>query len=425
MRKYVINNDMIKEEIHVCDFDNGLKAYVLPKRGYTKKYATYATHYGSIDSEFVVPGDNEVTKVPDGIAHFLEHKLFEQEDGPVMERFSAIGASSNAYTSFDHTAYLFSCTDKFEDSFKLLLKFVQNPYLTDENVEKEKGIIGQEIRMYEDDPNWRVFFNYLGALYKSHPVKKDIAGTIESISKINKEILYKCYNTFYHPSNMIICVVGDVDPQWVFDTIKENQKITEGKPEIKRNYPEEAGIHKEYAEQSMEIATPLFAMGFKEDTKNVVKQPALHNAGMKILMEMIFGKGSDLYKELYESGLITSNFDADYTYEGGYSYSLISGESKDPNKVKDIISQYIQKCRNQGFDQKVFDRVRKMSLGNFIKLFNSVDGVAHHFVSENFKGISLFDLLEAYNSINAMFINDLFDKHFRLENMALSVVKPK
>jgi predicted Zn-dependent peptidase len=425
MRKYVINNDIIKEEIHVCDYDNGLKAYVLPKQGYTKKYATYAAHYGSIDSEYVVPGESETTKVPDGIAHFLEHKLFEQEDGPVMERFSALGASSNAYTSFDHTAYLFSCTEKFEDSFKLLLKFVQNPYLTDENVEKEKGIIGQEIRMYEDDPNWRVLFNFLGALYKNHPVKKDIAGTIESISKINKENLYKCYNTFYHPSNMIICVVGDVDPQWVFNTIKENQKITKDMPEIKRIYSDEVGIHKEYIEQCMEVATPLFAMGFKEDTKNIVKQPALHNVGMKILLEMILGRGSDLYKQLYENGLITSNFDADYTYEGGYSYSLISGESKKPDEVKNIISQAIQKYKSQGLDQNDFDRVRKMSLGNFIKLFNSVEGLAHQFVADNFKGIGLFDLLEAYNSINIMFINDILDKHFRLENMALSVVKPK
>ena len=425
MRKYVINNDIIKEEIHVCDYDNGLKAYVLPKPGYIKKYATYATHYGSIDSEFVVPGDSEATKVPDGIAHFLEHKLFEQEDGPVMERFSALGASSNAYTSFDHTAYLFSCTENFEDSFKLLLKFVQNPYLTDENVEKEKGIIGQEIRMYEDDPNWRVFFNFLSALYKNHPVKKDIAGTKESISNINKEILYKCYNTFYHPSNMIICVVGDVDPQRVFDTIGENQKIRQDMPEIKRVYSDEAGINQEYIEQSMEVATPLFAMGFKEDTKNIVKQPALHNVGMKILLEMIFGRGSDLYKQLYESGLITSNFDADYAYEGGYSYSLISGESQKPADVKNIISQTIQKYRNQGLDQSNFDRVRKMSLGNFIKLFNSVEGLAHQFVAENFKGINLFDLLEAYNSINIMFVNDILNKHFRLENMALSVVKPK
>jgi hypothetical protein len=173
----------------------------------SKKYAAFATHYGSINNRFVVPGENEETSVPDGIAHFLEHKLFEQKDGSIMDKFSQLGSSPNAYTSFAQTVYLFSCTDKFDENFSLLLDFVQNPYLTDESVEKEKGIIAQEIKMYEDDPGWRVFFNLLEAFYKNNPVRIDIAGTVESIGKINKEVLYKCYNTFYHPSNMIIKVV--------------------------------------------------------------------------------------------------------------------------------------------------------------------------------------------------------------------------
>ena len=425
MKTSEIKNDILKETIYVCEYDNGLKAYVLPKPGYLKKYATYATHYGSIDSEFVVHGDAQATKVPDGIAHFLEHKLFEQEDGPVMEKFSALGASSNAYTSFDHTAYLFSCTDKFDESFKLLLKFVQNPYLTDESVEKEKGIIAQEIRMYEDNPNWRVFFNYLDTLYSNHPVKKDIAGTVESIAKINKDILYKCYNTFYHPSNMVIFVVGDVEPEWVFQTIKENQKIHDDMPEIERIYPDEPlNIHKQYIEQNMQVATPIFLLGFKENTEDIGKDYAFHNVGIKILIEMIFGRGSNLYRELYESGLITSSFDADYTFESGYSYSTIGGESKTPQRVKEKVVEYIKGLFENGLNEQDFNRIKKMKLGGFIKQFNSVDGIAHEFVANYFRGINILEYVNAYTKINFDQVNEMFRKHFILDNMALSVVNP-
>jgi predicted Zn-dependent peptidase len=195
----VLEFSRIQEKVYEYEHSSGLKAFVIPKEGYNKVYSTFATYYGSINNCFIAPGEKSETKVPDGIAHFLEHKLFEQEDGSVMDKFSKIGAQSNAYTSSTQTVYLFSCTDKFDENFKLLLKFVQNPYLTDENVEKEKGIIAQEIRMYEDNADWRVFFNLLNALYVNHPVKIDIAGTVDSISKITKDALHKCYNTFYHP----------------------------------------------------------------------------------------------------------------------------------------------------------------------------------------------------------------------------------
>ena len=205
--------------MHVHEHKSGLKTFVIPKKGYSKKYATFATHYGSINNEFSLGEGEGVIRVPDGIAHFLEHKLFEQEDGSVMDKFSKLGSNPNAYTGFAQTVYLFSCTDRFKDNFELLLTFVQNPHITEESVEKEKQIIGQEIRMYNDNPNWRVFFNLLDAFYEKNPVKIDIAGSIESISKINKNVLYTCYNTFYHPSNMMVLVVGMLSllryfPRW-------------------------------------------------------------------------------------------------------------------------------------------------------------------------------------------------------------------
>ncbi|MFZ5989596.1 MAG: EF-P 5-aminopentanol modification-associated protein YfmH, partial [Bacillota bacterium] len=255
----------IDEVMYMHEHESGLKSFVVPKRGYSKKYATFATHYGSINNEFVVPGESTATKVPDGIAHFLEHKLFEQKDGSVMDKFSKLGSNPNAYTSFAQTVYLFSCTDRFDENFDLLLNFVQNPYITEESVEKEKDIIGQEIRMYDDNAGWRVFFNLLDAFYEKNPVKIDIAGSIESIGRINKDVLYKCYNTFYHPSNMVVLVVGDVEPDKVFTQIEKNIAINKSNPEIKRLFPDEPDrINKNYIEQSLAVAMPLFQMGFKD-----------------------------------------------------------------------------------------------------------------------------------------------------------------
>ena len=210
MNYRTLNFEKIGETLYEYEHGSGLKVFFVKKPGYNKKTAMFGTNYGSIDNTFKVQGSDKEIVVPDGIAHFLEHKLFEQEDGNMLDKFSKLGASPNAYTSFNQTVYYFSCTDLFEENFSMLLDYVQNPWLTDENVEKEKGIIGQEIRMYEDNPNWRVFFNLLDCLYVNHPVKLDIAGTIESISKITKELLYDCYYTFYTPSNMVVVVVGDL-----------------------------------------------------------------------------------------------------------------------------------------------------------------------------------------------------------------------
>ena len=212
--------EKLGETLYEYVHESGLKVLFVKKPGYNKKTAMFGTNYGSIDNVFKVQGSDKEIVVPDGIAHFLEHKLFEQEDGNMLDKFSKLGASPNAFTSFNQTVYYFSCADLFEENFRMLLSYVQNPWLTDENVEKEKGIIGQEIRMYEDNPNWRVFFNLLDCLYVNHPVKLDIAGSIESISKITKELLYDCYHTFYTPSNMVVVVVGDLVPEEVFSIVE-------------------------------------------------------------------------------------------------------------------------------------------------------------------------------------------------------------
>ncbi len=421
-----VNYPNLNETLYIYEHSSGLKAFVIPKKGYSKKFASFATHYGSINNRFVVPGESEITDVPDGIAHFLEHKLFEQKDGSVMDKFSLLGANPNAYTSFNQTVYLFSCTHLFEDNFKLLLNYVQNPYITEESVEKEKGIIGQEINMYRDDPGWRVFFNLLGAFYENNPVKVDIAGTVESISKINRDMLYKCYNTFYHPSNMVILAVGDVDPQKTFEEVERSIESKQVKPEIERLFPDEpASVGQNYVEQSLAVSIPLFQMGFKDNNFNSRGQDALmREITIKMLLEMIVGRSSGLYDSLYSEGLINSSFDVDYTIEESYAFSMFGGESTDPQKVRDRIAGEIDSYKKNGLSRDNFNRIRKAMKGRFIKQLNSVERISHLFIPTCFKGSQMFDYFEVYDKITFEYISDLFLKHFNFENMALSVIKP-
>ena len=416
----------VDETVHVYEHKSGLKAFVIPKKGYSKKYATFATHYGSINREFIAPGDKSSITAPDGIAHFLEHKLFEQKDGSVMDKFSELGSNPNAYTGFSQTVYLFSCTDRFDENFKLLLDFVQNPYITEESVEKEKGIIGQEINMYQDDPGWRSFFNLLGAFYEMNPVRIDIAGTADSISKINKDILYKCYNTFYTPSNMVICVVGDVAPEEVFRQVESSISNSSSLSDIKRIFPEESkGLNNNYIEQKLAVSTPIFQAGFK-DMKTYAKgmECLRREISIRLLLEMIMGKSSVLYSQLYNEGLINNTFEFDYTIEENYAFSMFGGESANPLKVKERISEAIGGLQKNGLDYKNYERIRRAMNGRFIKQLNSVERISYTFTSVYFKDVIIFDYLDIYDKITFGYVNEIFREHFNLDNLALSVVMP-
>lgn len=414
------------ETLYTYEHKSGLKAFVIPKKGYSKRYATFSTHYGSINNEFVIPGETEATRVPDGIAHFLEHKLFEQKDGSVMDKFAALGSNPNAYTGFNKTVYLFSCTGRFEENFDLLLDYVQNPYITEESVEKEKGIIGQEIMMYRDDPGWMSFFNLLRAFYKHNPVSIDIAGTVESISKINREILYKCYNTFYHPSNMTVLVVGDVEPEKIFERVEALIRDVKALPEIKRIFPEEeSALNRNYSEQSLAVSTPMFQMGFRDDRLDTYGRDCLmHEVAVKLLLDVILGRSSDFYDRLYNEGLLNSSFEFDYTIEENYAFSMFGGESPDPLKVRDRFTETVASLRKNGLDREACDRIRKAMFGRFMRQLNSVERISHSFISINNKGVNLFDYLEVYDKITFEYVNDIFREHFNPEKLALSVIKP-
>lgn len=416
----------IDEKLFIYEHKSGLKAFVIPKKGYYKKYATFSTNYGSINNEFVIPGQKESTRVPDGIAHFLEHKLFEQKDGNVMDKFSKLGSSPNAYTGFNQTVYLLSCTDRFDENFGLLLDYVQNPYITEESVEKEKGIIGQEINMYLDDPGWRVFFNLLNAFYEKNPVRLEIAGSVESISKINRDILYTCYNTFYNPSNMVILVVGDVDPEKVFEQVEKSIKTTAPIGEIKRIFPQEENkINKSYVEQKLAVSMPMFQAGFRDDsheTKGV--EMIKREVAVKLLFDMIMGRSSDLYNTLYNQGLINGTFDYDYSIEENYAFSMFGGESPDPQKVKEMISGTINNLQKNGLDKSHYERIKRSMNGRFIKQMNSVERISHSFISVYFKDVNLFDYLDVYDKITFEYVSDVFNNHFNQDKLALSVIKP-
>ena len=419
----IIKNDILNEKMYKKEYKNGLRAYIMPKPGYQKTYAMFGTNFGSIDDKFIHPETNETIEVPDGVAHFLEHKLFSMKDGSAMDKFAEMGSSSNAYTSFTHTSYLFSCTNGFSDSFKLLLDFVQNPYITDESVENEKGIIGQEIRMYEDDPDWQVYFNFINCIYNDFSVKKDIAGTVESISGIDRELLYKCFKTFYDPSNMVIFVVGDVKPEEVFGIIEEKVPVNKEKIEIKRFYKEEDdNVEVSRTEKVLDVAMPIFMYGFKmkPEFDDIIKT----EIAMDILLEMLTGKSSDLYESLYESGLITSPLGVDITLEKEYAFFNISGESREPDKVVSEIKNAITKIKSNGINEEIFERLKNRLLGDYIRQFNSVDKISHMFMANIFRGVDIFEYVNKYLEIEIKDLEVVLDKYFDFSKEALSIVKP-
>lgn len=424
MKINTFSYDNINEKLYEYRHESGLRAFVIPKPGYNKIYATFATHYGSLNNRFIDDVTNEEIEVPDGIAHFLEHKLFEQREGNIMEKFSKLGASPNAYTGFAQTVYLFSCTDNFKDNFRTLLKFVQSPYLTDENVESEKGIIGQEINMLRDSGGRTVFFNLLNAFYKNNPVRIEIGGTIESISGITKELLYKCYNKFYHPSNMIVLVVGDVDYNDVFKIVDDNIESRESKEAIKRIYPDEPDcVNKKLIEDYRQISRPIFLMGYKDNDvflagRDKVKKEICIN----ILLEMIMGRSSKLYNKMYDLGLINATFEYDYTIEENYAFSSFGGEADNPNKVKEMILDAI---KNYEVCEEDFNRIKKAHIGDFIRQFNYVNGISETFIEMYFKGIKSFDVYDILESITIDDVSYYLKEHFMDDRFAMSIVYPK
>lgn len=420
----LIESLKIKEKVYIEKLENGLTIMLIPKNTTNKKYVIWGTHFGSIDNHFIMPNTNEEVYIPDGVAHFLEHKMFEQENGKnSLDVLDSLGVEANAYTANNHTAYLFETTDHFLEALDELMDYVQHPYFTDENVEKEKGIIGQEIGMYDDDPAWTLYMNAMDCLYKENAIKIDIAGTVESISKIDKDVLYKCYNTFYHPSNMVMVLCGNFNPEDMLAEVKKRLIDKQKQGEIKRIYPkEETSINMPYKETSMEVSKPIFMIGFKDkiEKENKVQR----HIAIEILMNMLIGKSSPLYQKLYKEGELISQPDLDYEFTDYYAHVLISGQSKNPKKVQEELLKEIQK-QKENLDEEHFNRIKKKVYGDYVVEYNNISDISRMLLSDYFKGIESFDYIEQFETVTLEYTKQILQEVFDEKKCIMSLVKAK
>lgn len=424
MKTKKISYEAIGEEYFFTKHPSGLDIYIYPKKGYSSKYAILGTNFGSVNNTFKLKDEENFTVVPDGIAHYLEHKLFASENGDAFELFAKTGASANAYTSFEKTAYLFSCTDNFNQSLEILLDFVQAPYFTEENVEKERGIIAQEIKMYQDSPEWKVYINLLGALYHNHPVKIDIAGSVESIAKITPEILYNCYKAFYNLHNMALCIVGDLDPDEVLAVI--DKKLQYSSPiEIDRYFPQEPKtVYKKFVSEEFDINSSIFCLGFKEDiSSNVTTKDSVYT---DLILSYLTSPSSEMYGELLESGLINiASFTGEHLEGPGYSAVIFSGESQNPEKAAEVIKKYTAKLLSSGIKKEDFERIKKAVYGKSMSVYNSVSSTANVLLGFVLSGKDFFGYMKELENATLEELNKRIATHFKEDNASLSVAVPK
>lgn len=410
------------EQVIRIDHPSGLAIYVWPKEGFSSCYAVFGTRYGSVDTAFTIDGQR--TEVPAGIAHYLEHKLFENEDCDAFEKYARTGANANAYTSFDTTAYLFSCTGNIAPSLEILLDFVQSPYFTAETVEKERGIIGQEIRMGEDAPGRRVFFNLLRAMYQKHPVRIEIAGTVESIAEITPELLYGCYRTFYNLHNMALSVVGNVTPEQV-EAVADRLLRPAPAWDLTRTdpgEPEEVGTRR--VEETMPVAAPLFYYGYKLPVHGNDLLTPRESAAADALLELLAGNASPLYTRLMKEGLINQSFGMELFDGPGYACFLFGGESRDPDAVAAAIRAEIDRLKAEGLDRDAFEAVRNGLYGAAVMGLNDIEGCGDAVMDAHFCGDNPFDELEAAATLTEQDVTDLLGRAFDHERTVLSVILP-
>lgn len=403
---------------------NGLTVVVVPKTGFTKKLAYFVTDYGSVHMKYRMGGME--TEAPAGVAHYLEHKLFDMPgERDVSAEFAALGASTNAFTSYDMTAYYFSCTDNFESCLKLLLEFVSTPYFTEESVAKEQGIIGQEIGMNEDDPNTQVFERMMEAMYGKHPIRVPILGTGESIAQITAQTLYDCHRAFYAPGNMILCVVGDVDPERIREIAVEilpEESLPVG--EKIRDWGETMWVQEPLVRKRMEVAMPTFSLGFKCEPVEKGDEAVWQEVVGDLAAEALFGESSELYLRLYEDGLIDSSFGGGFETVDGMAMLTCSGDSRDPERVREAIVDQAQKLVESGVEEKAFLRMKRSALGRRIRDLDSFDATCFRICAYHFSGFDYFRFPAVYAGVESDEIREFLKTVVARERCALSVVEP-
>ncbi|MHA3065558.1 EF-P 5-aminopentanol modification-associated protein YfmH [Lacticaseibacillus saniviri] len=420
----------VGESLYRQVLDNGLTLLIVPKPQYHKTYAMMTANYGAIDTRFMPAGETQFVTQPDGIAHFLEHKLFEKADHDAFDLFGQTGASANAFTGTTKTSYLFSTTDAVAENLTILLDFVQDPYFTQQSVDKEKGIIGQEIQMYQDDPNWRLYLGMIGNLYPTHPVRIDVAGTQESIAKITPEMLYQVHQTFYQPSNMTLTVVGNVDPEAIAQLVASNQ----AKKQLV-NQPFTRGVEPDYDVTTilpyrlleMPITRPKSIVGIKgltpiADTFEGMKQ----SLTIRLLLEAVFGDSSTQYLDWYNQGIVDDSFDFDFTTADTYNFATISGDVADAGAFSDAVIDVIAKGAEQPeLNETRFNQLKRAAIGKYYQSLNSLEGISNQLSAQSFSETSIFDFPRQLEAITLADLRASAAEFFNVDAVSVFHIVPE
>ncbi|MCO4341269.1 insulinase family protein [Staphylococcus agnetis] len=421
--------EQIDETVYSEKLPNGLHVFIIPKQGFQKTFVTYTTAFGSLDFRFKPHNQDAFITVPDGVAHFLEHKLFEKEDGDVFTDFAEHDAQVNAFTTFDRTSYLFSATNHIEDNILRLLKMVESPYFTEATVEKEKGIIAEEIKMYQEQPGYKLMFNTLRSMYHSHPISVDIAGSVESIYHITKDDLYRCYHTFYHPSNMVLFVVGDVNPEAILHIVEKHEatRQIEAQPEIERDpLIESPHIVQPHVSEAMALQSPRLMLGFKNNLYDVSDiQRVKEDIEMSFFFELIYGEETAFYQQLLDDALIDETFSYQTVIEPTYSFSLITSATNEPDQLKQLLLDTLHMNYGQVTDQEGFDLLKKQFIGEYVSSFNAPEYIANQYTKYYFDGVSLFEILDIMDEITLESMNETVKQRLNLNECVDSRLEMK
>jgi len=416
--------ERIGEEVFRATLPNGLPVYIVPKKGFSRKYALFATRYGGMDMRF--EKDGQWLDTPAGIAHYLEHKMFDTEEGNALQELAKNGAEPNAFTSNAITCYYFDATEKFYESLEILLSFVSVPYFTDESVQKEQGIIAQEIGMIEDNPEWQVYKQLMQALYHTSPARTPVAGSVESISHITAQTLYDCHKAFYTPANMCLVVVGDVKPERIIASANQILPAKSG-PLIRRDYgaEEELTAAEHFVSAAMDVSMPTFLVGFKCPPQHGGEQQHRFTAIGELACDVLMGESSPLYSRLYAEGLINGSFGAAFDLLPGASYVYAGGDSKDPQAVAEAILAEAQRLVSQGVNGDYYRRVVNANFGAALKALNSFESIAVSMAEGCFQGYDPYRFPEVYDSITVEDVLDFLRQNMTRDHMALSVITHK
>lgn len=422
MEKNILTSPVTGDSCIHVKHKSGLDIYICEMPGFSSVEALFGTKYGSVNTMFRMRDDKDYTTVPEGIAHFLEHKLFENEDCDVFELYAKTGACGNAFTSFDKTCYLFSCSKNYQESLKILLDFVQKPYFTKESVDKEQGIIGQEIKMTNDNPEWRVFFNMLRCMYHNHPVKIDIAGTVESIAEIDADLLYKCYYTFYNLNNMVLSVAGNITVDEVLAICDECLKPCEDKG-LESVFPDEPEtIVQSEIYEKQEVGTPIFHIGYK--CRPASGEERLRKSmAASVASSLLTDASSEMFRRLLIEGTINSSFGSEVFVGDGFFSVIFSGESADPEKVRDSLCEEVDRIVREGISEKDFQRIRKSAYGLMVRDLNNVESVANLMINAHMEGVSPYDAVNVLSEMKCSDVYEFIRSELCRDRLVLSVIE--